>query len=401
MPPLLIAHGRIPAGSSTQNRAREAASDGFQPAELLIADNRLIEIGALQPTQNTPLLDASGCTIVPGFVDVHVHGGGGYDTMDATVVALREIARFKAQHGVTSFLATTVTATPQATAAAVANVAAAPKTVDGGARLLGLHLEGPFISPQFPGAQSLQHIRPPDLDEFGAWIACGRVRMITLAPEVRGAEKLIARALEKEIIAVSGHTNAGFEETMAAFEQGVTQVTHAYNAMTGLHHRRPGTLGATLVHDGVYAQLIADNVHVHPAAMDILYRCKGIEKILLITDAMRAAGLEEGEYTLGDHVVTVRDDRCMLPDGTLAGSVLTMEKALKNFIAATGAGLDEAWPASSRNAATALGLADEIGRIEIGYRADLVLLDADLTVVATLVGGEIAYLRDSARLSGA
>jgi N-acetylglucosamine-6-phosphate deacetylase len=273
-------------------------------------------------------------------------------------------------------------------------VAAHASQIQGAARILGVHLEGPYISPHFPGAQPAEHIRPPNLDEFAELMAAGPLRMITLAPEVAGAEALIRRARRQGVTVVLGHTNASYEECATALEWGVSQATHTYNAMSGLHHRRPGALGAVLSLDTIDAQLIADNIHIHPAGIKILARCKGIDRTILITDAIRAAGLGPGEYEFAGQVVTVKGDECRLPDGTLAGSILTMDRALVNFMSASGLSLAEAWPVASRTPARAIGLAREIGTLAPGYRGDLVLLDERLTVVATVVGGEVVFLRE-------
>ncbi len=344
-----------------------------------------------------PALDATGCTVLPGFIDVHVHGGAGFDTMDATPEALAAMARFFVRHGVTGFYPTTVTAEHGATLKAVRN-AAAMQDVPRGARILGVHLEGPYISPHFPGAQPAGFIREPNLAEFEELTATGPVRLITLAPEQPGADQLIQAALDKNIRVVLGHTAATYEQAKAAIRSGVSQATHTFNAMTGLHHRRPGALGAVLSEDDIYGQLIPDNIHVHPAAMKILARCKGVARTILITDAIRAAGLPPGEYELGGQAVTVRDGACRLASGTLAGSIVTMDRALANFTAATGLSLAETWPASSRTPAEAMGLHGEIGSIAPGFRADLALLDEQLQVAATIVGGRVAFLRDEWRL---
>jgi N-acetylglucosamine-6-phosphate deacetylase len=315
------------------------------------------------------------------------------------------MARFAAHHGVTAFLPTTITAGAAATLAAVQAVAAVgerphPK----GAAILGVHLEGPFISPRFPGAQPPSAIRPPDLAEFDALCAAGPVRMITLAPELAGALALVGKARAAGIIVVTGHTAATYAECEAGIAAGVSQATHTYNAMTGLHHREPGTLGSVLSNDQVYAQLIADNIHVHPAAMKILARCKGMARTILITDAIRAVGLPAGRYDLGGQAVTVtagvgqHPGECRLADGTLAGSVLTLERGLANFCAATGLGLAQTWPTTSLTPATALGLERTRGKLAAGYVADLVLLDADGEVVATVVQGRVVYLREQERL---
>lgn len=355
-----------------------------------------------------PFVDGSGCTLLPGFIDVHIHGSGGADVMDATPEGLETMSRFLVRHGVTGFYATTVTASHAATLAAVENAARyveSSQSGDGegraaGARVLGVHLEGPFLSPAFPGAHNPAQIRPPSAAEFEALLAAGPVRMVTLAPEVAGADSLIAMAAAAGVRVVLGHTAATFEEATAAVDAGVSQATHTYNAMTGLHHRQPGALGATLSDDRIYAQLIADGIHVHPAAMRILGRCKGPARTLLISDAIRAAGMPEGRYEMGRLPVMVQNGACRLEDGTLAGSVLTLDAALRNFMAATGWPLVQAWPATSLSQAQAMGIDKEVGRIRPGARADLVLLDGEAQVAATVVGGRLAYLRDGWRLQG-
>jgi N-acetylglucosamine-6-phosphate deacetylase len=368
----------------------------FVPVTLGVEGGRIVDLAA--PATGAPTLQAEGCVILPGFVDLHIHGSAGADVMDANSTALATMARFLATRGVTSFLATTMTAPHAATLAAVRAVAAHGAEVSGGARILGVHLEGPYLSPQFPGAQPASLIRPPNLAEFHQLADAGPVRMITLAPEVSGAHDLIRAARARGITVVLGHTNATYVECQQAVALGVSQATHTYNAMRGLHHREPGTLGAVLSDDCLFAQLIADNIHVHPAAMQILARCKGVERTLLITDAIRAAGLPPGEYELGGQPVTVQNGECRLADGTLAGSILTMERALVNFLAVTGLSLAAAWPVTSRTPAQSLGLAGEIGSLTPGARADLVLLDDRFEVVATVAGGEVVYLREGARL---
>jgi N-acetylglucosamine-6-phosphate deacetylase len=329
----------------------------------------------------------------------------GADTMDADPAALARMARFAAHHGVTAFLPTTMTADSASTLAAVRAVAAAgERPHPNGAVSLGVHLEGPYISPRFPGAQLAAAIRPPDLAEFHALCTVGPVRMITLAPEIPGALAIIQAARAMGIVVVTGHTAATYAECEAGIAAGVTQATHTYNAMSGLHHREPGTLGSVLSNDHLYAQLIADNIHVHPAAMKILARCKGMARTLLITDAIRAVGLPPGQYDLGGQTVMVtagvgqHPGECRLADGTLAGSVLTLERGLANFNAATGLDVVETWPTTSLTPATALGLEQRRGKLEAGYLADVVLVDEAGDVVATVVQGRVVYLRDPERL---
>lgn len=396
---LTVRHGQLPAQfvPAAEIAQRQEAVDGFVIADLIAKEG---QIAAITPQADDAALtlDASDCFVLPGFVDVHIHGAAGADVMDASDEGLATMARFLVTCGVTSFLATTMTAPHTATLAAVKTVAAYCSRPQDGARLLGVHLEGPYISPRFPGAQPATAIRPPNLVEFDELAAAGPIRMITLAPEVPGADSLIRTARSQEITVVLGHTNATYEECLAAVELGVSQATHTYNAMSGLHHRRPGTLGAVLSHDDLYAQLIADNIHVHPAGIKILARCKGADRTVLITDAMRAAGMGPGQYDLAGQPVTVANGACRLADGTLAGSILTMEQALRNFMAATGYSLAGAWPVTSRTPACSIGQGHEIGSLAPGHRADLVVLDEQLGVVATVVGGAVAYLREQERL---
>ncbi len=395
MTPLIVTSGLIP-NEFVAEASPVSTLPGFSPADVLLNDGRIEAVLPAGTGVDGERFDATGRIVLPGFIDIHVHGGDGCDTMDATATSLRSMATFFAQHGVTGYAPTTMTAEHDDTLAAVRAVSAYLETEvrpTTGARILGIHLEGPFISPAFPGAQLAESIREPDLDEYAALVNAGPICMMTLAPEQPGAHELMAVMLENGVAIVLGHTNATFEQAIEAIELGASQATHAYNAMTGLHHRRPGMLGAVLSNDAIYAQLIADNIHVHPAAMKVLARCKGADRTILITDAMRAAGLPTGEYDLGGQPVTVKDGQCRLHDGTLAGSVLTMEQALIHFMAASGWSLAEAWPTSSRTAATALGLDHELGSIAPGYLADLVVLDQSLQVSATIVGGDIVWRR--------
>lgn len=419
---ILIQAGQVPSEFSNSS---PSLTTGFTAADLLIEQGRIVAVGDLQPTQPIPRLQAQGCWVLPGFVDLHIHGSAGHDVMDGTPAALAAIAAFLVQHGVTAFAPTTMTAPHDNTLRAVAGVtqyvaeqtrskgdkekhpsapslplSLSPRLDAPRARILGIHLEGPYISPHFPGAQPASFIRPPNLAEFAELLAAGPIRLITLAPEEPGAEALVRLARAHNVVVVLGHTNATYADCEQAVAWGVSQATHTYNAMRGLHHRQPGTLGGVLSLDTIDAQLIADNIHVHPAGMKILARCKGADRTLLISDAIRATGLPEGEYELGGQPVWVKNGECRLAEGTLAGSILTMDQALRNFMAATGWSLAQAWPTTSRTPARTLGLAAEIGTLRPGAWGDLVLLDQALQVVATVVGGEVAYAREAERWVG-
>ena len=272
------------------------------------------------------IIDGDGCIISPGFVDIHVHGGAGHDVMDASPEALAAMSAFCAAHGVTGFLPTTVAADQKATLAAVREVAAFQSRPSPGAQALGVHLEGPYIDAMRVGAQNPEHVRTPLPAEYAALFEQGNIRLVSLAPEVPGARELIAYALGQGAAAAVGHSSANYDQVRAAVGWGVNQSTHTYNAMQGMHHREPGTTGAVLTSDEIYAQIIVDLVHVHPAMVDLLVRAKGVGRTVLVTDAMRAAGMPDGVYDLGGQQVTVVGGQARLSSGHLAGSTLTMDR---------------------------------------------------------------------------
>lgn len=372
--------------------ARLMTPEGVVEGDLLAHEGRIAALGAIAAPEGAQIIDARDSWLLPGFIDVHAHGGVGREAMDADPEGLREIARFYAAHGVTSFLPTTWTAPHEDIMAALENIALVQREGTGGAAILGAHVEGPYLNPVRCGAQDSRQIRRAVRDEALPILDTGLIRLMALAPEYAENHWLIEECVDRGIVVSAAHTAATYADMQAAVALGLTQTTHTYNAMTGLHHREPGTLGAALTIDAITCELIADNVHVHPAAMNLLYRAKGPDKVILITDAVRGAGLAEGaRYDQDGRPVIVRDGAAYLPGDTLAGSTLTMDRALKNFIAAANAPLDIVWPATSRNAARQLGLADRKGALAPGMDADLVLLDDDLNVRLTVTGGEVVF----------
>lgn len=358
----------------------------------LCRDGKIAALGTGDvPSNAAEVIDGRGLTLMPGFIDLHVHGGAGCEAMDATRDALQTMARFYASHGVTSFLATTWTDSRERITAALKAIAEAQGQQPDGATLLGAHVEGPFLNPARCGAQNTSYIRRAERDEVLAWLDLGVVKLMALAPEYPENHWLIEECAKRGITVSAAHTAATYDEMRHAVSLGLTQATHTYNAMTGLHHREPGTLGAAMILPEIYCELIADNIHVHPAAMAILAKVKGPERIILITDAIRGAGMAAGEYQIDERTVVVRDGAVRLPDGTLAGSILTMELALQNYIQATGQSLALAWKAASLNAARSIGIADRKGSLEPGKDADLVLLDDNFKVRMTVAEGRIVY----------
>jgi N-acetylglucosamine-6-phosphate deacetylase len=332
--------------------------------------------------------------LVPGFIDLHIHGIHGHDVMDAKQDSLQMISRELATQGVTGFLATTMTASDVDIEAVLKLIPAAMLST-AGAALLGVHLEGPFIAPAKMGAQRGDAVKAPDVALFKHWqsLADDAIKLVTIAPELPGAIPFIEALRKMDVIASIGHTNATYAETMAAIQAGATQATHLFNAMRGMHQREPGAAGALLLSDHIVAELIADNVHLHPAMMELALRVKGKEHLLLVTDAMRACCLHDGDYDLGGQSVHVNSGVARLADGTLAGSTLTMPHAIKNMAAIDASSLAIAIDMATHNPARALGLAASKGRVAVGYDADLVVLNADINVMATLRAGCEIYRR--------
>jgi N-acetylglucosamine-6-phosphate deacetylase len=335
------------------------------------------------------IIDAKGLYVSPGFIDLQLNGGAGYNFEDTDFEEMSRIIDFYVTHGTTGILPTTVTAPIAGIRSTITRV----KQMDHPA-VLGMHIEGPFISKRRKGAQNPEYICDPSIEKLNELIDGheGFIRIMTLAPELPGVDPLISRIREIGAIPSLGHSDAGYEEALTAIEKGVGLFTHMFNAMRGFHHREPGAVGAALVSD-VMVELIPDNIHVHPAMMRLLYKAKGADRICLITDAISATGLTNGEYQLGGLKIVVKDGQAQLGDGTLAGSTLTMDRAVKNFMDATGCSLPEAVQAASLNPARLLGIADRKGSLELGKDADIIIFDKDLNIHYTVIGGALVYSR--------
>lgn len=370
--------------------------------DLIIEGKKLAKIGKVSHscTSRATILDLNGLYVSPGFIDLQVNGGAGYNFVNARDKEIERIVSFHVSHGTTGLLATLVTSPVDQLRQAMQSIKRAQTS-----GILGIHLEGPFISPERRGAHNPEHILKPSLERFRVLTNGYRdlIRMVTVAPELSGADQLIKEAQGFAVPAL-GHSNATYEEARAAVEQGVRFFTHFFNAMSGFHHREPGAVGAGFDLE-VMVGLIADGVHVHPAAVRLLLKAKGVDKICLVTDSIAAAGLGDGRYSLAGQEVVVEDGIARLTDGTLAGSTLTMERALKNFMRFTNLSLPEAVRAATLNPARLLGLEQKKGSIAVGKDADLVVFDEDFNVHYTILGGEIIYASadsaDRLRLCGA
>ncbi len=364
------------------------------PADLHVLDGRISHPPAdSEPEKN---LSAEGLYVAPGFLDLQVNGGGGQAFAEADAPSLQAIADSHVAGGTTGFLATAITSPLSAMRRALETVRRADHPA-----VLGMHLEGPFISPKRAGAHNPRHILTPSREELVRLLeGCEElVRLVTLAPELEGAGDLIENLLAAGAVPALGHSDATYEQAMESVRRGVRSFTHLFNAMRGFHHREPGAVGAALDADA-FVELICDGVHVHPAAVRLVARARGFDSICLVTDAMAAAGLSDGEYSLGGLPVTVRDGVARLADGTLAGSTLTMNQAVKNFMDYTGCSLPEAVRCASLNPARLLGLEQRKGSLEGGKDADLVIFNDELTVHYTIVGGEIAFSQEESGVLG-
>ena len=360
---------------------------GFVRGRLEIVDGRIAAIAG-QAVGEDDARRSGEPLLLPGFIDLHVHGGGGFDTMEGGA-AVAEIARVHARHGTTSMLATTMTAPMADIERAMAALSAACRTqVPGGAHVMGVHLEGPYINPGALGAQP-DFARPASVDEIRALHAIAPIRLITMAPELPGNLELIAPLRAAGFRVQIGHTAGTYEDGVAALERGATGFTHLFNAMGKFHHRAPGIAGAALAH-AEFAEIIPDLLHVHPGAIRAALRA--IPCLYCVTDSTAAAGMPDGQYNLGSHRVTKCLGGVRLADGTLAGSTLTMDQALRNLVG-LGLGLVDAARRVATHAADFLGLADR-GRLLAGARADLVVLDADLQLTQVIVEGESIELTD-------
>lgn len=358
---------------------------------VILDEGRIISIDSEIP-EGSDIIDACGSYVSPGFIDIHIHGAGGQDTMDGEYNSLNSISKTLASHGVTSFLPTTMTAETGQIKKALKAVKECMDKGTEGAQVLGAHLEGPFLNEKAKGAHDERLIHKPDI-EFLLDITdedLSMVRTLTIAPEVEGALDFISFIVGHGIIPSVGHSNGTYDEIMEGIGRGVTHSTHLYNAMRGFSHREPGVVGA-IFDSRVTTEFIADGIHLHFAAIRAAIAVKGYQNCALITDAMQACCMEDGKYNLGGLNVFVKDGAARLADGTLAGSTLTLDTAIRNIIKNTSLSLWEAVCMASSVPAKILRLGETKGHISPGYDADLVIFDQDINVKTTISGGKIVY----------
>ncbi|WP_165354459.1 N-acetylglucosamine-6-phosphate deacetylase [Nocardioides glacieisoli] len=371
-------------------RAGTALVDGkvTGPVVLRVSEGLITSLDP--PTGDAPY-DVSAATVVPGLIDVHTHGAAGVQVIDGSDADIEGLAVFYAEHGVTGFLATVGGSREHLLAGVAAVADHIDRAPHRGARCLGVHLEGPFLSPHAPGAFRAESIVAPDLGLFAELLdaARGHVRMMTIAPETPGAMDLIAVALRHGVTCSAGHSVASAAQVATAVDAGVRGVTHLFNGMAPFHHREPGLIGAALADPRLVCELIADGVHVHPTAIALAASSKGWQGLALVSDSIAATGLPEGSYELEEQHVTVTGEEARLADGTLAGSTLTLDRAVANLARWTGLALVDAARSATEVPARLVGLGDHHGTIAGGGRADLAGFDDEHRLLWTMVGGDL------------
>lgn len=380
------------------NRLLEGGSVG-------IVDGKIASLGQTSEKLGNgydTVIDAEGRLICPGFIEMHTNGALGHDFLDANLDELEAIARFQAQHGTTGFLATLCTAPQARTVHAASNIKAFNAGTHDGATLLGIHLEGPYFNPLFRRVHPLEHVRvytPDELDEVMR-ASDGAVRLFTLAPEMPSALEFIHTLTRNGIVAAIGHTNATYDEAMKGFDAGITFSTHTFAAMREMHHREPGAAGASLADDRITAEILSDGLHLHPAMVQLAWRAKGTQRIVIATDAMAGAGLPDGEYLLAGQKVAVKEGRTISPEGRIAGGIGTMDVAVRNMQDWLGLPIYETVRMATSNPAHMIGIGDRKGRLRSGMDADLLVCDRRFTPWLTIAQGKIVFRNQDPGESG-
>lgn len=364
---------------------------GLQKTDVTFSDGVINGIGTLQGFEEIQIPE--NAVVVPSFIDEHIHGAMGADTMDGNIDALTAMADALVKEGTTAFLATTMTQSKEN----ISNALSAVKEYmalrrEDGADILGVHLEGPYISSKFAGAQPLEYVVNPNIEEFDEYnrLSGNAIKIVTVAPETEGASEFIKHLKENGVIASIGHTSAKRDDIVRAIECGASNVTHTYNAQSPLHHRDIGTVGSALSDDVLNCEIICDTIHVSVPAIQLLIKSKPHDKVTLITDAMRAKQMPDGESELGGQKVIVKNGEARLLNGALAGSVLKMNVAIKNLVQ-NGVSFCDAIDFATANPAKNLGVYDERGSIAIGKRADFTVMGDDFEILLTVKNGKIVY----------
>jgi N-acetylglucosamine-6-phosphate deacetylase len=370
-------------------------NDELRPGSILVRNGKIESVHSDDQSSGYGVdeeIDGNGHLLIPGMIDVHIHGAEGFDMMDGTVRSVEAVSKACAKTGCTSFLATSVSSSLEDLLKMISSVSQVAGK-EPGAQIVGMHIEGPYLNVKRKGMQNERYLRHPDLQEMKSILdRCGSLlRMVTLAPELPGGLEMIGFLKDRGIIAAVAHSDATYDEAKAAFRKGASHVTHCFNGMRPIHHRDPGLVVAAFEENHVSVQAIVDDVHLHPAIVRLMYREKGADKMVLITDALQAMGMGDGTYCFGGHEVEVSQGVAKLADGTLASSTVTMNQALEKTVRA-GIPLREAVTMATRTPADILGLSNK-GRLATGADADIVLLNERYEVLWTMINGEMVYRR--------
>ena len=341
---------------------------------------------------NELVIDGQGNYLSPGFIDIHNHGNSGSDVMDGDENSLDKMGAYHLSNGITSYLGTVITSSYEDMVNAMKNMCNY-NNKDDKAQLIGVHLEGPFFDKSKKGAQPEKYIKAPDLEEIKAIldITKDKMKMVSLAPELEGALEVIEYLSKKGVTAAVAHTNATYDQAIGGINAGITVATHLYNGMRSFNHREPGVIGAVLNDDRVFCEIIYDRYHLHDGAVHIALKMKGYDKIILVSDAMRAAGLPDGEYTLGIQKVNVVDGAARIESGNLAGSTLNLRQGVYNMIKYLNIPIHQVVKMASLNPAKAINMDDKLGSIDVGKRADLLLFDQDINIKKVILGGNVVF----------
>ena len=369
-------------------------NQGIITTNIGIENGKIAYIGNDKTVITEPFETNENQIVLPGFIDEHIHGAGGADAMDGNYSALSTIANSIASEGTTCFLATTMTQSPENISKAMLAVKEyMAKSTTTGAKLLGIHLEGPFISPKHVGAQPPQYVATPNCKVFDDYYeqSGNAIKIVSLAPEVDGSLALISHISGLGVVASAGHTDSGYADIEKAMQFGLSNITHTFNAQKPLHHREIGTVGSALLLDNLSTEAICDTIHLSIPAIKLLIKNKPHDKFILITDSMRAKNLGEGESELGGQKVFVKDGQARLQDGTLAGSILRMNDAIKNLVTKCDIPLEQAVDFATINPAKNLGIDTQKGSIKLGKDADFAVIDQDFEVQLTIREGNIIF----------
>lgn len=355
------------------------------------------EIDDVKISSSTKVYDLDGMMLAPGFIDLLVHGGGGYGFADENDTAIEKASEFFFSHGTTGMLASLYSKPIKLLVKDVSRIAGYAEKNKGKTNVLGIHMEGPFINPEMKGAMKEEYLWDPDVAKWEELFSASRgyIKLMTIAPELPGNLDVMRAAANDGVVLSIGHSTALLHDIENAIDNGAAHVTHMFNAMRPFHHRTPGVIVGALLRNELKLELIADAIHVHPAVMRLLYNIKGDGGIILITDAIRASGMPDGDYTFMDQKITVKDKKAFLEDGTLAGSTLTLDQAVKNMVELVGVPLTDAVRMASLNGAKVLACENRKGIIAVGKDADLVVMDSKFDVHMTIYQGTVKYQKEN------